>query len=403
MTDQRPALDAAVDRVTQLRARLFENRGTERARLDELAGRVLAETVVADRDVPTISQATMDGFAVATGDEPPLAVRDVDAGPGDDPPDHEPGTANRVATGGPVPVGADAVIPVEETSIEDGSLVAVDASENQHVLPRGSVVAAGETVLPAGRTLAPRDAVVLRELECDRVPVARRLSVGLLATGTEIHEGREPDRDSEMLAGLVRSWGGDATLGGSVPDDPDRVRERVTGLASEHDVVLTTGGTGFSRADETGRALDEGAEVHVESAPIRPGSNATVAWLADERAVVTSLPGKPGAAFASALLFVRPLVVGETRLPALEAAAAVDLSVPDAGMTFVVPVEFEGEATVVPLGHPASSIRLYGDRFRPHRVASCVNLSVADGVVLRREDVSAGETVRVVPYGAVER
>jgi molybdopterin molybdotransferase len=403
MSDERPVFDGASDQVAELRCRLFENRGTERVPLDELARRVLAEPIVADRDVPNISQATMDGFAVATDDEPPLDVRDVDAGPGDDPASHEPGTASRVATGGPVPTGADAVIPVEETTVEDGWLLAADANEGQHVLPRGSVVAAAETVLPAGRTLAPRDAVVLRELGRDRVAVARRLSTGILATGTEIHEGREPDRDSEMLASLVESWDADATLAGSVLDDPTRVGERVAGLAHDHDVVVTTGGTSVGRADETAGVLEDRAEVRVESIPVRPGSNATVAWLTDEEAVVASLPGTPGAAFASALVLVRPLLAGETRLPTLDATVAVDLAVPDADVTFAIPVEFEADATVVPLGHPASSVRLYGDRFHPHRVASCVDLSVADGFVLRNDGVAAGESVRVVPYGAVER
>lgn len=430
MTGTDGSLEAAVDAMVDLRAGLLDGAGTERVALDRLAGRVLATDVVADSDVPSHSTATMDGVAVDTDDDPPLDISEGTLGPGDDPSDHDPGTARRVATGAPVPVGADGVVPREDTTVEDGRLTAAPVESGDHVIRRGSVVTAGETVLSAGRRLAPRDAALLADLGREGVEVRERLSAAVLATGTEIHEGREPDRDSAFLANLVREWGGTATLAGSVPDDPDAVGERLGTLAADHDVVLTTGGTGVSARDETRGTLGA-TDVRVSDVPVRPGSNSTVAWLADVGTAVVSLPGPPGAAFASATLLARPLFVGASWTPTVSGTMTCDLPVPDQSLTFVVPVELRegdtrngdtardtgndtdgtGDAVdadtpaaprVVPFGHPSSTVELYPDRFRPHRVATCVRLSAADGFVLTGSDLEEGQRVAVRPCEVVE-
>ena len=131
----------------------------------------------------------------------------------------------------------------------------------------------------------------------------------------------------------------------------------------------------------------------------------------DAETAVVSLPGPPGAAFAGATLLCRPLFVGRSRLPTFAGELSCDLTVPDRDLTFVVPVEYRdgGDAAetddslpVVPFGHPTSTVELYGERFRPHRVATCARLSTADGFVLAEGDLTAGERVAVVPYTAVE-
>jgi molybdopterin molybdotransferase len=296
-------------------------------------------------------------------------------------------------------------------TVENGTVEIGPVDSGQHVVARGSIVEAGERVLEAGRRLAPRDAATLRDLGYDDVPVRPRLSTAILATGTEIAEGREPDRDSEFLANLVRSWGGETTLAGSVPDDPERVGERIATLAADHDVVVTTGGTGVGRTDETRDVLGDRAEVSVRDPPIRPGSGTTVAWLPGPETVVVSLPGPPGAAFAGATLLCRPLFVGRSRLPTLAGELSCDLAVPDHDRTFVVPVEFRANEfpredddalSVVPFGHATSTVELYGERFRPHRVATCARLSTADGFVLTEEGLAAGDRVAIVPYTAIE-
>jgi len=414
MAPASPTRESAVATVTDLRADLLATTGTTRVGLDEVGGRVLAEEVVAERDVPPHSQATMDGFAVAAADGSPLGLREFDAGvgPGDAPPSHEPGSATRVRTGGPVPEGADTVVVRERATVDDGDVrFDADPTAGQHVIERGTVVAAGATVLDSGRRLVPRDAALLCELGRDEVTVRERLSTAILATGTEIHEGTEPDRDSEVLANLVRAWGGDPELAGSVPDDAERVGDRIAALAGEYDVVLTTGGTGVSAADETAGALADRAQIRLADAALSPGSGTTVAWLPEKSAAVVALPGPPGAMLASATVLARPLFVGSAREATVTATAARDLAVPDRPLAFVVPVEFrdegadgggETEPRAVPFGSPESTVQLYGERYRPHLVSSCPHLSAADGFVVTEEGFAAGDSLPVVPYEVVE-
>lgn len=415
MSDPSPTVGTVAPALLELREALLEGADTERVRLAAMAGRVLASPAVADRAVPRHSTATMDGFAVDAAEDPDgLAVREGRLEPGDDPTDHDPGTASRVTTGGPLPEGADAVVPVEAATVtDDGLAVEEPPATGQHVLERGSVLADGQTVLEAGRRLAPRDAAILRELDRATVRVRERLSAAVLATGTEIHAGREPDRDSEMLANLLESWGLSTTLAGSVPDDARRVGERVEDLAADHAIVVTTGGTGASAIDETGPGVGDRSTVRVSDVAVRPGSNTTVAWLDAPETAVVALPGPPGAAFASAAVLARPLFVGEGATPAVAGRAAVELDLPDRPVEFVVPVEFATEPadpspdggtrrSVVALGHPASSVHLYDRRYRPHRVSSCPHLSAADGFVLRTEGFEAGDRLEVVPYPVVE-
>jgi len=440
MVPSSPTREQAVATVRDLRGDLLANLDATSVSLDRISGRVLAESVVAERDVPPVSQATMDGFAVATADEPPLTLRAEPAGPGDTRPAHEPGTAIRVRTGGPVPDGADVVVVRERATVADGELRfdADGVTAGQHVLERGSILAAGETVLESGRRLAPRDPAVLRGLGRAEVAVRDRLSTAVLATGTEIHDGTEPDRDSDVLATLARAWGGDPEFAGSVPDDPERVGNRIAALAGEHDVVLTTGGTGVAAADETAGALADRADVLVTDTALRPGSGTTVAWLPERDAAVVALPGPPGAMLASATVLVRPLFVGVAREATVSATAARDLAVPDRDIEFVVPVEFRGgdnggdggngsdggdgsddgggsdnggdgsdrgnggEPRAVPFGSPDSTVRLYGERYRPHLVSSCPHLSAAEGFVVTADGFETGDSLSVVPYEVVD-
>jgi molybdopterin molybdotransferase len=398
--DDLPDRAAAAERLLQLRATLSPD--TEPVAVDDVAGRTLAEPVDAPVDLPGVDRATMDGVALAAGDSFPLRVVGS-VGPEDDPPSLSPGEAVRIATGAALPARADAVLRREDAELEDDRLAGPPATAGQHVYRRGTNVTAGERLFAAGERLAPRDAALLSDLGVESVTVRDRLSVGVLATGTEIHEGRQPDRDTAMLLNLARAWGADAAGRGTVPDEYERVRERVGRLAAEHDVVLTSGGTSVGRGDHVTRALADLGEVLVPGVAVRPGRPATAARLDREDAVVLALPGKPVAAHTAALVLGRPLLTGETALPALGATAAVDLAVPERpGMEYAVPVALaDGRAT--PYGHPESPLALFEERFRPGRLASATRATRADGLVLTEEGFAAGEGVSVVPYEVQER
>jgi molybdopterin molybdotransferase len=396
------AWDAAAARVADLRRRWFGRLDTEAVGLDGIAGRTLAEPIDAPVDVPARSHATMDGFAFDAEASYPLSVVDTDVFPEDDPPELAAGQAVRIATGAPVPPSANAVLKREEATVTDGELTGPDLQPGTYVYERGSNVAAGERLFAAGERLAPKDAILLGDLGVETVTVRERLDAGLLATGTEIHEGRHRDLDSPMLAGLIRSWGHNAASEGSVPDDYDRVESRIADLAATHDVVVTTGGTSVGDKDYVIRALEALGEVLFHRVRLRPGKPIAVAELPEYDAVAVAVPGKPVGAHAVTTLVARPLFTGDTSLPTVPARLARGVDITTPGFAYAVPVTLE-DGVAMPLGHVDSELAVYESAFDPSVLSSSTRATRADGFVLTETGVDRDEAVRVVPYPVVER
>lgn len=423
----------AVERVLRLRTEALQFASTERVPVDAIAGRTLAETVVAERDVPERDHATMDGFAFDATEAYPFEVVG-EVYPEDDPPPLESGQAVRIATGASLPPEANAVLKREDARVEDGRLVAGDADTDPdsdtgdkpgatgepaairpgtYTYERGSNVAEGERLFDEGERLSPKDAILLRDVGVEDVSVRERFAVGSLATGTEIHEGRLDDLDSPMLLGLVRAWGHEATHEGTVPDDYDRVEGRIRDLAREYDVVLTTGGTSVGKKDYVIRALEALGDVNFHRARVRPGKPIAAARLPEFDAHAFAIPGKPVGAHTIATLVMRPFFTGDASLPAVDAELARDVGTGPDGFEYAVPVKLsdrraEGTGATdrvgkaMPLGHVDSQLRVYEDTFDPSVLSSSTRATRADGFFITKDGVSKGERVRVVPYPVVE-
>jgi molybdopterin molybdotransferase len=347
--------------------------------------------------VPSSDFSTMDGFAFAAADDYPLSISG-DVGPADDPPAIDPGETVRIATGAPLPDRADAVLPNEDATVVDDDLTGpqIEAGTNRH--PAGATAKEGERLFDTGETLAPRHAALLRDVGIADVTVAQRLSVGIIATGTEIHEGRQPDRDSEFVANLVRRWGHTPNLLGSVPDEESAVADAIASAAADHDVVLSSGGTGFGRGDYVRQTLTD-HDLLFAGVALRPGS-LVVAALVDGTPVC-GLPGKPMAAHTAATLVLRPLFTGQAQQAAVRAELDVDVAMPAADCEYAVPVRLEN-GSASPVGHAETDQPLYGTRFNPGRVASSPRVSHADGLVLTTDSLASGTDVSVVPYEVIE-
>jgi molybdopterin molybdotransferase len=410
----------AVARVDELREAVLADRGSETAGLAAIGGRVLAEAIVASEDRPAHDRATMDGFAFdATGEYPFEVVSAVF--PEDDPPEIRADEAVEIATGAPLPTGANAVLKREEATIGDGELRGTEIEPGTYVYRQGSNVAAGETLFERGERLSPKDAILLRDLGVEDVPVYERSSAGVLATGTEIHEGTQADFDSPMLCGLVDSWGGAATYEGSVPDERGAVEDRISDLAGTYDVVITTGGTSVGKKDYVLRALADLGEIVFHRVLIRPGKPIAAARLPDHDAVAFAIPGKPVGAHTIATLVMRPFFTGdgtETPTPTIEATLARKVEIGPEGFEYAVPVTVRNDSDAnsdggdrsgvgngieaMPLGHVDSPLSVYDERFDPSVLSSSTRATRADGFFLTESGVERDETVSVVPYTALE-
>lgn len=399
MQDPLPRTEA-VKRVARLRPTLLGCLSIEEVPIDDLRGRTVAAEIVAEADRPAHDHATMDGYAFAADDTGPLEVIDEQVYPESDPPELAKGQALRIATGAPLPARADTVVKVEDATVADGELDHPNLPRGTYVYERGSNVRAGDRLYTAGERLSPMDAILLRDLGHDSLEVHARARVAILATGTEIHEGKIHDLDSAMLSNLVRSWGHEPELVGSVPDDRDHVRARVSRLGDEYDAVMTTGGTSVGPTDYVIDALDHLGEVLFHRVAIRPGKPIAVARLAQSNAIAIAIPGKPIGAFVSAAFVARPLFTGHTSLPSRTIELTRDVGLGPPGFEYVIPVSLSDDRAM-PLGHIDSPLAIYRDTFDPSVVSSSTRAATADGVVITTEELVAGETVEVVPIEAV--
>jgi molybdopterin molybdotransferase len=316
-------------------AALLPPQPVEDVPLAEARGRVLARDVVSTVSLPPFANSAMDGYAVraaevagADGAAPvvlPVAA-DLPAGRTDVPP-LEPGTAHRIMTGAALPVGADAVVPVEQTDagLERVALRAVP-EPGAFVRGVGEDVVAGSVVLTAGTVLrAPQiglaAAVGRATLPVRRRPVVLVLSTGseLVAPGAELEPGQIYESNGPMLAAAVEEAGGRAELLRFVPDDVEeflgRLRERIGAVEGGVDLVLTSGGVSAG-AYEVVKDAFTGRGVEFVKVAMQPGGPQGAGRVDELGGVaVVTLPGNPVSSHVSFEVFVRPALRAATGHP----------------------------------------------------------------------------------------
>ena len=290
---------------------------SEEVALAEALGRVLAEDVAADRDLPPFDRSAMDGYALRAADvaQAPCALELVgEVRAGDWPTlNVGPGQAAKIMTGAPLPPGATAVQQVEKTRPLDEFRVTIEAAvgEGQHVAPRGSEVRAGDVVLERGRVIDPAAIAVLATTGQARVRVARRPVVAVLVTGDEIVDvasvpGPSQIRNSNgpAVAAQARLAGASVRLLGVAPDRRDAtVAALGDGLAGV-DVLLVSGGVSAGDYDLVEPALVElGTTLFFTKVAIKPG--APLVFGRRGETLVFGLPGNPVSAQVTFDLFAR--------------------------------------------------------------------------------------------------
>ena len=302
---------------------------TEEVGAGEMLGRVLAEDVTSDLDMPPFHRSAMDGFAVRAEDvaNAPIElavtetihagqVAELALGAGQ---------AARIMTGAPLPEGADAVVMIEWTSETSDGRVRLERSvgRGQNVAWRGEDMREGEIVLGCGRTIRPVEVGMLAQVGRDRVSVHRRPTVAVAATGDELlppgagkpGPGQIRESNGQMLVAQVASLGLgiDARWLGIAKDTVEDTRAMIErGLA--HDVMMLSGGVSMGDHDHVHKELKaRGMEVFIEKIAIKPGKPLIFGRLPKSgggETYVFGLPGNPVSSFVTFELFVRPFLSG---------------------------------------------------------------------------------------------
>ena len=330
--------------VDEARARILatlEPVGTETVPLDEAAGRVLAEPVSSQTDLPSFDNSSVDGFALraadvssASRDAPAALAVTADIVAGSDPGvSLEPGTVARIMTGAPLPQGADAVVMIEDTDFparDAGSpppaqvVIYRPVASAENVRPRAADLRAGEAVLNPGQRLRPVDLGMLALLGKSRLLVYRRPIVAVLSSGDELlpadakpQPGKLHDANSHVLAALASQAGAGVIRLGIAADN----RSAVEGLleravSSGADMILSSAGVSVGALDFVREAVEARGSLNFWRVNMRPGK--PVAFGAYRDTAFFGLPGNPVSAFVGFLVFVAPAIArmsGTTESP----------------------------------------------------------------------------------------
>ena len=376
-------------------------------KVGDALGLVLAEDVVAGEPLPSFANSAMDGYAVRSADvagatvEDPVRLRITGEAAAGHPAEGtvEDGCAIAVMTGGVVPVGADAVVPVERTSDVGGGEVAihVPADEGDNVRMVGVDVAVGTHVLAAGTRLGAADLGLLAALGQADVTAIPSPRVVVLSTGDElVPAGRQPgpgqlrDSNGPMVRAMVQQAGAVPQKLPIVGDDRRRLHEALDSATGHADLIITTGGVSAGRHDHLVDVVRQLGTADPRKVAMRPGMPQLVGQVGDTP--LLGLPGNPVSTFVSFELFARPAIrrmQGREDLdrPRVRAALTEDVPTPRNKRTFVRVslAQRDGRWRATPSGSQGS-----------HVLSS---LSAADGLAIVPEGTAtarAGQSVVVM-------
>ncbi len=386
--------------------------GEEEVALEDAYGAVLAEDVYSGIDVPGFSRAAVDGFALIAQDtfgadeEEPRALRIIGSVRAGEEPgfEIEPGLAAEIATGAPMPGGANAVLMVEYTQTKGDELLVFKAvSPGENVTPMGNDIMAGELVLRRGQRISSKEAGVLAAIGRRRVRVFRRPKVAIISTGDELAEpgealsfGKIYDVNSFSLSYAVLENGGSPLRLGSVGDDPRRIEGALRDALRRADVIITSGSTSAGSGDVIYSLLDRlgspGLLVH--GLKVKPGKPAAIAVV--DGKPIFGLPGYPTSAMIIFTALVAPIIRSMAGLgggaEGVRQRAKVAKRIASAkGRAEFLPVHLvrseSGEALAYPILKGSGAI---------------TSFSMADGFVRVPEDqefLEGGEEVEVELFG----
>ncbi|MGV8083924.1 MAG: gephyrin-like molybdotransferase Glp [Coriobacteriia bacterium] len=317
--------------VEEARAKAFANATplpSERVKVFEALGRVLAEDAKSDIDVAPFDNTSMDGYALrfediaGASEESPVVLSVIDhiAAGSVSPLTVTPGTAARIMTGAPIPEGANAVVKLEETEAleQDGGkggtvAIKVAAVLGDNIRFRGEEVQAGAVVLSAGEIVTPAAIGLLASTGNEAVSVYRRPRVAILSTGDELvtvaeqpGPGKIRDCNSYSLAAQTIAAGGVPLLLGIVRDNEEATRAAFTNAAKDADFIISSGGVSVGDFDFVKRVLADLGVMSFHKVNMRPGAPQTYGTI--NGIPFFGLPGNPTSAYVGFEMFVRPML-----------------------------------------------------------------------------------------------
>jgi molybdopterin molybdotransferase len=318
MSEKGKGLLSVDDALAQLLAAAKPVAEVEDVATLEATGRVLARPQASTMDVPPMDNSAMDGYAVRFSDLSSSHVKlkvkqKIMAGGVGQP--LEAGTAARIFTGAPIPPGADTVVMQEECEASGEDLTIKKApKKGDWVRYTGSDVKKGGPILAAGKRLQPQDTGLAASVGLAKLPVYRKVRLGLFFTGDELVMPGEPlapgriyNSNRFTLRGLAQAYGCEMRDYGIVPDSLEATRAVLRRAAAECDLVVTSGGVSVGDADFVKPAVEAEGSLLMWRIAMKPGR--PLAFGSLQKSFFIGLPGNPVSSFVTFLIFVRPFLM----------------------------------------------------------------------------------------------
>jgi len=331
MTEQRPfgELIPFSEAVNKILTSVDEIKRKETIHLTKAIGRVLSENVESDLYVPPFERGAMDGFAVKAEDTygagkfDPVELQSIGIiHAGDEPSIKiEKGECAQIATGAPMPDGADAVVKVEVTEKDDDTIsIYKPVHPGENVSPKGEDIKEGEIVLKKDQVLSPAQIGALAAMGIEEVKVYEKPKVGIIPTGDEVvpldeelKPGQIYDVNSYTLTSMVESNGGKAFRGTVVQDSLEGLKEEIKKRSIDMDMVLFSGGSSVGDKDMLIDALSSLGKVVFHGVKLKPGKP-TLFGIVDGT-MVFGMPGYPTSCLNTAQHLILPALRKMASLP----------------------------------------------------------------------------------------
>lgn len=347
MAEQKQFLDVVSPELAKSRfeAAISLNPVEESIGLNQALGRILSRDIIASVNVPSFDRSNLDGFAVKASDtigaeehspvflqlfDSPISAGSI--------PTHEviTGQATVIATGGMLPRGADAIVMVENTDVQDNKLqVFKPVSPGSGIAFAGTDVSSGQIVLYQSQLLSSRETGILAAIGEHKVHVWRRPKIAIISTGNEVIAPGHPmspgfvyDSNSRIIADAIKELGGEPLELGIASDDIVQLREKISQALAVADMVLMSGGTSKGQGDlsyQVAYELDDPGVI-VHGVAIKPGK--PICLAASQGKPVVVLPGFPTSAIFTFHEFIAPVIRQLAGLsPASQSTESAELAV----------------------------------------------------------------------------
>lgn len=339
-TEPGPGLNSLEDTLAYLLSQVPVITQTEQVSLQNAGKRVLAKALTSSISMPAWDNSAMDGYAIATSDlaaegetnSLPISQR-IPAGQVGEP--LKAGSAARIFTGAPMPMGADAVVIQERCEVENDCVkFSATVQSGDNIRYAGEAFQQGDEVIPAGTILHPQHIGVAASVGLGSLTVVCKPRVAVFSTGDELvqpggdlGEGQIFDSNKATFIALLQSLGCDLIDLGQIPDSLQATIDALAKASENADLILTSGGVSVGEEDYVKEAVETQGQLSLWKVAIRPGK--PLAFGTVNNVPVIGVPGNPVALFVTFTVFVRPFL--------LRMMSVIDYQVP----SFKVPIGFD--------------------------------------------------------------